>query len=320
VEEADITTAIAQMYRAARDPQVKDFRTWSLAHCRQWVDFHSASWVSGCMREGRPLFHEVYTEGLKPGYWDRFLTLVEHDPLGPRMFADPGRSFLTSREDFPAVMVTQWMQEFEVASAISGMAADGETGVYSVVCWHRDPAMPALTERERHLHQQLLPHWVECFNIHRLSSALRELADYAKSGHELALVEANGQLHFAQTGIMALLDREFGATSHGVLPDALMTALRSEQAQFDGTHITALRSITATGLWLIQLREKSEADSLTPREREICQLLAQGLTVKLVARQIQVAPSTVDNLKTLAYKKLGVRNRTHLARLMAGIS
>jgi DNA-binding CsgD family transcriptional regulator len=315
-----ITNGIAQMYRAARDPQVADFRTWALAHCRQWVDFHSASWVSGCMRDGRPLFHEVYTEGLKPGYWDCFLTLVDSDPLGPRMFASPGTSFLTSAADFPSVMVERWMKVFDVASAISGMAADISTGVYSVVCWHRDPAMPALTEAQRQLHQQLLPHWVECFNIHRLTAALRELADYALPGHELALIEANGQVHFAQNGVMQLLAQEFGDAPGGVFPDSLMVALRGDEARFLGSQIIAVRKVTALGLWFVQLREKSEMDTLTPRELEICALLSQGLTVKTAARQIQVAPSTVDNLRSLAYRKLGVRNRTDLARVMAKIA
>ncbi|MCV2360138.1 LuxR C-terminal-related transcriptional regulator [Paucibacter sp. TC2R-5] len=313
----DISDGIAQMYRAARDPQVADFRAWALAHCRQWVDFHSASWVSGCMRDGRPLFHEVYTEGLKAGYWECFLTLADGDPLGPRMFASPGHSFLTSTADFPALMVERWMKVFDVASAISGMAADQATGVYSVVCWHRDAAMPALTERHRQLHQHLLPHWVECLNIHRLTSALRELSNHALPGHQLALVDASGQLHFAQNGVMQLLAREFGAAQGGAFPDALMSALRSDISRFTGSQIVAARKLTTSGLWFVQLREKSDMDSLTPRELEICGLLCQGLTVKTAARQIQVAPSTVDNLRSLAYRKLGVRNRTELARAMA---
>ena len=312
-----ITDAISEMYRAARDPQVPDLRTWALAQCRQWVEFHSASWVSGCMRDGQPLFHEVYSEGLKPGYWDRFLTLVDSDPLGPRMFASSGTSFLTSTADFPAVMVERWMKVFEVESAISGMAADTATGVYSVVCWHRDPGMPPFSEAQRQLHQQLLPHWVECLNIHRLTAALRELADYAVPGHELALVEAHGQVHFAQNGVMQLLTREFGDTPSGFFPDDLMLALRGDDARFDGTHIIAVRKVTALGLWFVQVRGKSDLDTLTPRELEICALLSQGQTVKMAARQIRVAPSTVDNLRSLAYRKLGVRNRTDLARAMA---
>ncbi len=312
-----VSDGIAEMYRAARDPQVADFRRWALAQCRQWVDFHSASWVSGCMREGRPLFYEVHTEGMRPGYWDCFLTVVESDPLGPRMFASPGTSFLTSTADFPAEMVERWMSVFEVESAISGMAADTATGVYSVVCWHRDPAMPPFTEAQRRLHQQLLPHWVECLNIHRLTAALREFADHAGPGHALALIESNGQIHFAQNGVMQRLATEFGDTPGGVFPDTLMAALRQDTARFNGERIVATRKVTAQGLWFVQVREKSDMDTLTPRELEVCALLASGLTVKTAARQIRVAPSTVDNLRSLAYRKLGVRNRTDLARVMA---
>ncbi len=127
----DISNVIAPMYHAARDPPVTDFRSWAIAHCRQWVDFHSASWVSGCMRDGHPVFHDVYTEELKPGYWECFLTLADVDPLGPLMFANPGRSYLTSAADFPPLMVERWLNVFDVASAISGMAANPATGGFS---------------------------------------------------------------------------------------------------------------------------------------------------------------------------------------------
>lgn len=269
------------------------------------------------MRDGLPVFHEVHTEGLQPGYWDCFLSLKHLDPLGPRMFDEPGTSILTSQTDFPEVMVAQWMRPYEVNQAISGMAADPSTGVFSVVCWHRDESMPAFTDSERLIHQHLLPHWVECLNIHRLSAALREMAAYAMPGHELVLSEPNGQIHFAQSGVADLLNMEFGSVSAGVLPDRLVAELRLAQARFQGNKILAIRKVTKEGLWFIQMREQSEADSLTPRERQICALLARGYTVKTAARQIQVAPSTVDNLRSLAYRKLGVRNRADLARAIA---
>ena len=52
--------------------------------------------------------------------------------------------------------------------------------------------------------------------------------------------------------------------------------------------------------------------SLTPREREVVTLLADGLTVKKAAERLMTSPKTVDAQKTTAMKKLGIHNRAQL--------
>lgn len=51
------------------------------------------------------------------------------------------------------------------------------------------------------------------------------------------------------------------------------------------------------------------APSLTPRELDILLCVAQGLSVKQTARQLGIAPKTVENLQSRMFRKLGVRNR-----------
>jgi DNA-binding NarL/FixJ family response regulator len=49
--------------------------------------------------------------------------------------------------------------------------------------------------------------------------------------------------------------------------------------------------------------------SLTGRERDILQCIAQGDSVRQTARALGVAEKTVENLQSLLYRKLGVHNR-----------
>jgi DNA-binding CsgD family transcriptional regulator len=59
-------------------------------------------------------------------------------------------------------------------------------------------------------------------------------------------------------------------------------------------------------------------DELTPSERRIAELVAEGKTNKEVAAVLVVADRTVESALTQVYRKLDVRSRTELARKLAG--
>jgi len=66
-------------------------------------------------------------------------------------------------------------------------------------------------------------------------------------------------------------------------------------------------------------RRPASKAALTAREREIAQLIAEGLSNKEVAAKLYISVSTVEAVLTKAYAKLGVRTRTELvARLNSG--
>ena len=52
---------------------------------------------------------------------------------------------------------------------------------------------------------------------------------------------------------------------------------------------------------------------LTPRERQLLGLLAEGVPTTAMARRLGVAPKTVSNTLSTVYAKLGVTNRTEAA-------
>jgi DNA-binding NarL/FixJ family response regulator len=54
----------------------------------------------------------------------------------------------------------------------------------------------------------------------------------------------------------------------------------------------------------------SEVDTLSKREREILDLLAEGLPYKLIADRLEISPNTVHNHLRRIYGKLHVQSRT----------
>lgn len=61
-------------------------------------------------------------------------------------------------------------------------------------------------------------------------------------------------------------------------------------------------------------RPDDDLDSLTPREREILQLVAQGLTNKSIAGRLNLSTKTVDVHRTNVMKKLNLHNAQALTR------
>jgi non-specific serine/threonine protein kinase len=53
---------------------------------------------------------------------------------------------------------------------------------------------------------------------------------------------------------------------------------------------------------------------LTPREREVAELVADGLSNAAIAERLVVSVRTVTSHLDHAYTKLGIRSRTELAR------
>ena len=66
------------------------------------------------------------------------------------------------------------------------------------------------------------------------------------------------------------------------------------------------------------LTQRSEAlTSLTKREREIAELVAEGLTNREIAARLVVSPRTPEYHIRNVLKKLGLNSREEIARLMA---
>jgi len=112
--------------------------------------------------------------------------------------------------------------------------------------------------------------------------------------------------------------REPVSTPHGIGVPAIwrgetVAALTFDSAAIgfvDDRMMSALRSIgRALGLRLAGARAGSERSLLSPREREVLQLAADGFTGPAIAERLFLSPTTVKTHFLHIYEKLGVNER-----------
>lgn len=279
---------IVALYREARSAVAPDFKAWAMARSRRLLPLHSTHWVNGVMTERGAVFHHVSTEGLQPGYWEHFQTLMPIDPVGPRMFASPGTSMILGYDDFPPRIRDEIMVAYDVAKCVLGMAADPSTGTFSVVCWYRDPSMPDFTEADRVLHEQLLPHWVEGLNLHRVGRVLRDLQAAVVPGSLVALVEATGLIHYAQLGFGELLAEEFPRWPGTSLPAPLLDGLRRE-AFHEGAHVRASWRPAPQALWMVHATHRRRARQGGHRQARDARLQLLDASLDASERELDAA-------------------------------
>jgi len=98
--------------------------------------------------------------------------------------------------------------------------------------------------------------------------------------------------------------------------DELLTAIR--EVMSGRTYVTeSIAEAVKLGLSSRSSTWRSPVDKLTPRQREVLQLLAEGLQVKEIAVKLNVSPRTVEFHKYRIMDELGLRTTAEIARYAA---
>jgi DNA-binding CsgD family transcriptional regulator len=170
--------------------------------------------------------------------------------------------------------------------------------------------------RDRDVLDLLHPHFVRLYRASESRRRLREaLVLHESTRAAVVFLEADDRIGFASTAARELLDRYFGQTR--VLPDSLASWLRErrrtatdEPFRVDVGDRSLVVELVDGGLLL---EERRQMPRLTPREREILDLVAEGRTNAEIAGLLWVSPGTVRKHLDNVYAKLGVHTRTAAA-------
>jgi DNA-binding CsgD family transcriptional regulator len=174
-------------------------------------------------------------------------------------------------------------------------------------------------ERDRLVLNLLRPHLIaleRAARERRLAAAL--LLAPERAG--LVVLHSSDQIDFATPAAARLLARYFGSVVDGLLPEPVRAWLHHDSKRLNGNGVPALAtaplSLRRGDRRLIIRRAghtlllDEEIATLTRREREIIDQLAEGRTNAEIAERLTLAPTTVRKHLENIYAKLGVKTRT----------
>jgi DNA-binding CsgD family transcriptional regulator len=159
---------------------------------------------------------------------------------------------------------------------------------------------------EVNLLASLSPHLMQALALNRIVHLDRlEAGAQAPSGS--AIGDLRGVLYHADNFFETTLKTEWPSWHGRTLPDVLLKHFLHGHARYSGQAIVVTHRVEQRLLFL-KSRMRCRADSLTPREHTIAELLARGDTHKDIAAILSRSPATVRNHIQSIYDKLEVGN------------
>jgi DNA-binding CsgD family transcriptional regulator len=175
-------------------------------------------------------------------------------------------------------------------------------------------------ERDRLVASLLQPHLAkraeEAETALRATEALAAIEEGTiEEARRVVLCSATGVIEFGSASSRALLRRYLGL-ENGRVPTSVLSRRELEVRQADRSLV--VRVARTDNLHLLMLEERdTRMDTLTARERQVLEQVVVGKGNEAVAVELRIAPATVAKHLEHAYRKLGVRNRTAAAALLA---
>ncbi len=290
------------------------------------ADYVSYTDGVGCDEGAGPHFgrpgEEEFFRGLD---WDEFTPIFEaEDPIA-RHYAAGGfgavktSDFLTRRELHLMGLYNLGMKPYGVEDSML-LRLPAPLGILRVFGFERGGR--GFSARDRAVLELLHPHLVRLRHASESKRRLREaLALHESTQAAVVLLESNDRVAFASTAARELLDRYFGEDAVG-LPDAVASWLCERRLSATDEPLRIDVGGRALVVELVDgallLEEQRHLPRLTPREREILDFVADGMTNAEIAERLWVSPATVRKHLENVFAKLGVHTRTAAAALVAG--
>ncbi|MBY9068161.1 LuxR C-terminal-related transcriptional regulator [Hyphomonas sp. WL0036] len=198
-------------------------------------------------------------------------------------------------------------RKFDATHMMATISAEGSDGYVSFVGLCAKSRQTAFSDKEKAFKQTLMPHLSQALRMNREIWTGR-----AALKHEaVALIDHDGWILSSQ-GPFELFARDEWS-SVGRIPAEAMRKIRSGQS-WHGQTVT-VRPSPFEDKHFIHIRHQPTRSVLSPRERQVAELFASGLTNKEVARTLGTAPSTVRNQLERIYDKLEIGSKSELVAL-----
>jgi len=311
-----LDTFISNIYRAVQFRGTEGFREATLRSLGVLVPFDGALWGSGNFTSQE--FHSSILMGMQEDYPHALEKTRDINPILPKLISNIGHAVNMSSaspdtEFFESEIYRRVFSKYGVERLLSIIDVDPRTNIYTLISLYRSDREQPFTEDERALFERAAYHMVQA----AMHAFFLHIAAESDANPEIsaAICDRHGMFYQAMPEFSDLLEQHFPDWQDDRLPFAIPKP---------GTRITenglCIESEPYADLFCLRIWEERPTDTLPQRDREIVNGVCKGMTFKEIARELNLAPSTVSNRLYRIYRKLGVTSRASLAKLVHGDS
>ncbi|MCY1204257.1 DNA-binding transcriptional activator UhpA [compost metagenome] len=306
----DFSDLLLRLYRLSHELPIDAFQDAALDLLKPVLPFDSSMWGTATRTDHGIDIHTIHLHN-QPLEMVTAYEQVKHMDTAAGEVAKQSNATLAfnaqawfCRDD--QAELRDYGRRFEQANFFITSDSNPQTSfVHWLSLFRADPEAHG-TEEERQLLASLAPHVMQALALNRVMHLDRLEAGSASPGGS-AIGDLRGVLYHADRLFEAMLKAEWPAWHGRTLPDALLQHFLQGHARFNGREIVVTHRVEQRLLFL-KCRHRCRADSLTPREHTIAELLARGDTHKEVAAILNRSPATVRNHIQSIYDKLQVGN------------
>lgn len=306
---------LLEIHQAAKKRDVESFKGWVLERLATLVPFRYAVWLSVPVDFDAP--QALYGFG-----HDGRLTASTQRFSGPILPMIAGQAERRAGETVPI----GWDDQDAAArlpadnpqprQALATQVSDHGIVAASLLVVFRVAGDAQFSKEERSVVEMVAPHLVEAFRTVLLRHLVGQ-AVHARGDHHATLVaDGSGVIHEGDSRCVELLRAQWPGWNGPLIPEELRDFSSEQRTGCHGRVCYQSRPINDE-LWLIEIWERGGVDVLTPSERRVAALLADGLTYREAARRLGITVSTVTNHANRIYDKLNIRNKAQLAQVVS---
>ncbi len=314
-DPSDLSAVLLQLYRLAHEQPVDGFQDAALDLVRQVLPFDSCMWGTATFTPQGVDMHTIHLRN-QPEEMLTAYEAIKHLDTAAQALAMPGRHTLTGnlhdwyqhREQAPFIAHGT---RFEQANFLVTCEVDPATQFTRWISLYRAHEHARCSDQENRLLTQLAPHVMQSLSLNRIAHLGRLASSSTHGERGSAISDVRGVVYHADAAFESLLKAQWTGWDGQRLPDDLLETFLSGHTKHLGRS-TVVSHRQEQGLLFLCARPRTPVDCLTPRERLVAELAAQGSTHKEIAQTLRRSPATVRNQLRSVYDKLEI---THVARL-----
>lgn len=311
-----LSLLLLDLYGAAIRSEIGEFERTFLRLLADYVPFDAAWTGVATLRPDGPINHNSFLYSLPVQFFTGWKAVRHCDPLCDPSRLIYGKAAMASVLDATIDLeFRDWAAKYGLAYLLRVCALDNRFGLTTFLSVYRRALDRPFSEEEKQRMEHVIPHLAAALEINR-SSHLVRLQGETINTTARAICDSYGLLHQVDEGFANLLASEWPEWKGGKLPLALIDHLRRSGVLPYTGDVLRLRFTKVAGLYLVEVRQRSLTDRLSPQEFTAIRYYGEGISYKEVARRMNLSPATVRHYLRCAYKKLGMHDKGQIANAL----